>query len=245
MGFCFILEQYSPKNFVLWIPFHNKSSIQNNLSWPFVLFSLISISSNSNFHAVMLHQCRVKTGETLTQVILVGKCECSGFSILCQENFFTLADSSSDYSQRTGYDLPSLQQEFRTTPEGARREPDDPLPDRIKVQPPLTINICPELWKIIWDSIWSEILVILVMKTLIYILYINAAAADTQYFSVIVWGAFFSFFSWTKKKWKYFQQHFRVLFVWLDVAPWGAPGGHAGTFSVRASSLWGWSGQPV
>uniref|UniRef100_A0A3Q4H9L3 A kinase (PRKA) anchor protein 9 n=1 Tax=Neolamprologus brichardi TaxID=32507 RepID=A0A3Q4H9L3_NEOBR len=38
--------------------------------------------------------------------------------------------SSSDYSQRTGYDLPSLQQEFRTTPEGARR--DEPLPDRIK-----------------------------------------------------------------------------------------------------------------
>ncbi|XP_061598345.1 A-kinase anchor protein 9 isoform X3 [Cololabis saira] len=42
------------------------------------------------------------------------------------------SDSSSDYSQRTGYDLPSLQQEFRTTPEGARREADDPLPDRIK-----------------------------------------------------------------------------------------------------------------
>uniref|UniRef100_A0A3Q3M890 A kinase (PRKA) anchor protein 9 n=1 Tax=Mastacembelus armatus TaxID=205130 RepID=A0A3Q3M890_9TELE len=42
------------------------------------------------------------------------------------------ADSSSDYSQRTGYELPSLQQEFRTTPEGARRETDDPLPDRIK-----------------------------------------------------------------------------------------------------------------
>ncbi|XP_028256635.1 A-kinase anchor protein 9 isoform X2 [Parambassis ranga] len=42
------------------------------------------------------------------------------------------SDSSSDYSQRTGYDLPSLQQEFRTTPEGARRENDDPLPDRIK-----------------------------------------------------------------------------------------------------------------
>uniref|UniRef100_A0A671W395 A-kinase anchoring protein 9 n=1 Tax=Sparus aurata TaxID=8175 RepID=A0A671W395_SPAAU len=43
-----------------------------------------------------------------------------------------VADSSSDYSQRTGFDLPSLQQEFRTTPEGARRETDDPLPDRIK-----------------------------------------------------------------------------------------------------------------
>ncbi|XP_062291626.1 A-kinase anchor protein 9 isoform X2 [Scomber scombrus] len=42
------------------------------------------------------------------------------------------SDSSSDYSQRTGYDLPSLHQEFRTTPEGARRETDDPLPDRIK-----------------------------------------------------------------------------------------------------------------
>ncbi|XP_038135289.1 A-kinase anchor protein 9 isoform X4 [Cyprinodon tularosa] len=42
------------------------------------------------------------------------------------------SDSSSDYSQRTGLDLPSLQQEFRTTPEGARREADDPLPDRIK-----------------------------------------------------------------------------------------------------------------
>ncbi|MED6273439.1 hypothetical protein CHARACLAT_006373 [Characodon lateralis] len=42
------------------------------------------------------------------------------------------SDSSSDYSQRTGFDLPSLQQEFRTTPEGARKETDDPLPDRIK-----------------------------------------------------------------------------------------------------------------
>ncbi|KAM4725778.1 A-kinase anchor protein 9 isoform 3-T3 [Anableps anableps] len=42
------------------------------------------------------------------------------------------SDSSSDYSQRTGFDLPSLQQEFRTTPEGARRETDDPLPDQIK-----------------------------------------------------------------------------------------------------------------
>uniref|UniRef100_A0A3B4UKF2 Pericentrin/AKAP-450 centrosomal targeting domain-containing protein n=1 Tax=Seriola dumerili TaxID=41447 RepID=A0A3B4UKF2_SERDU len=52
---------------------------------------------------------------------------------LLQENFCALADSSSDYSQRTGYDLPSLQQEFRTTPEGARRETDDPLPDRIKM----------------------------------------------------------------------------------------------------------------
>ncbi|XP_075995305.1 A-kinase anchor protein 9 [Genypterus blacodes] len=43
-----------------------------------------------------------------------------------------ISDSGSDYSQRTGYDLPSLQQEFRTTPEGARRETDDPLPDKIK-----------------------------------------------------------------------------------------------------------------
>uniref|UniRef100_A0A8C4Z5L0 Pericentrin/AKAP-450 centrosomal targeting domain-containing protein n=1 Tax=Gadus morhua TaxID=8049 RepID=A0A8C4Z5L0_GADMO len=42
------------------------------------------------------------------------------------------ADSSSDYSQRTGYDPPSLQQEFRTTPEGARRDGEDPLPDKIK-----------------------------------------------------------------------------------------------------------------
>ncbi|XP_049891352.1 A-kinase anchor protein 9 isoform X3 [Epinephelus moara] len=42
------------------------------------------------------------------------------------------SDSSSDYSQRPGFDFPSLQQEFRTTPEGARRDTDDPLPDRIK-----------------------------------------------------------------------------------------------------------------
>ncbi|XP_068431052.1 A-kinase anchor protein 9 isoform X3 [Clinocottus analis] len=42
------------------------------------------------------------------------------------------SDSSSDYSQRTGFDFPNLQQEFRSTPEGARRETDDPLPDRIK-----------------------------------------------------------------------------------------------------------------
>ncbi|XP_054909615.1 A-kinase anchor protein 9 isoform X3 [Poeciliopsis prolifica] len=42
------------------------------------------------------------------------------------------SDSSSDYSQRTGFDVPSLQPEFRSTPEGARRETDDPLPDRIK-----------------------------------------------------------------------------------------------------------------
>ncbi|XP_037649678.1 A-kinase anchor protein 9 isoform X2 [Sebastes umbrosus] len=42
------------------------------------------------------------------------------------------SDSSSDYSQRVGFDFPSLQQEFRSTPEGARREADDPLPDRIK-----------------------------------------------------------------------------------------------------------------
>lgn len=45
----------------------------------------------------------------------------------------SVTDSSSDYSQRTGFDIPSLQQELRTTPEGARRDPDDPLPDRIKV----------------------------------------------------------------------------------------------------------------
>nr|XP_061808451.1 A-kinase anchor protein 9-like [Nerophis lumbriciformis] len=44
------------------------------------------------------------------------------------------SDSSSDYSQRTGYDLPvGLQQEFRVTPEGAGRDADDSvLPDRIK-----------------------------------------------------------------------------------------------------------------
>uniref|UniRef100_A0A674BWQ5 Pericentrin/AKAP-450 centrosomal targeting domain-containing protein n=1 Tax=Salmo trutta TaxID=8032 RepID=A0A674BWQ5_SALTR len=41
-------------------------------------------------------------------------------------------NSSSEWSQRTGYDLPNLQQEFRTTPEGARKETDDALPDRIK-----------------------------------------------------------------------------------------------------------------
>ncbi|XP_077446103.1 A-kinase anchor protein 9 [Stigmatopora argus] len=44
------------------------------------------------------------------------------------------SDSSSDYSQRTGCDLPGgLQQEFRVTPEGAGRDADDSvLPDRIK-----------------------------------------------------------------------------------------------------------------
>uniref|UniRef100_A0AAV2K9K5 Pericentrin/AKAP-450 centrosomal targeting domain-containing protein n=1 Tax=Knipowitschia caucasica TaxID=637954 RepID=A0AAV2K9K5_KNICA len=42
------------------------------------------------------------------------------------------SDSSSDFSQRTGYDLPSLQHEFRATPEGARRDNDETLPDRIK-----------------------------------------------------------------------------------------------------------------
>ncbi|XP_055081545.1 A-kinase anchor protein 9 isoform X2 [Periophthalmus magnuspinnatus] len=42
------------------------------------------------------------------------------------------SDSSSDFSQRTGYDLPSLQHEYRTTPEGARRDNDETLPDRIK-----------------------------------------------------------------------------------------------------------------
>uniref|UniRef100_A0A3B3X2K9 Pericentrin/AKAP-450 centrosomal targeting domain-containing protein n=1 Tax=Poecilia mexicana TaxID=48701 RepID=A0A3B3X2K9_9TELE len=49
----------------------------------------------------------------------------------CEAQRFTTSDSS-DYSQRTGFDVPSLQQEFRSTPEGARRETDDPLPDRIK-----------------------------------------------------------------------------------------------------------------
>ncbi|XP_068603633.1 A-kinase anchor protein 9 [Brachionichthys hirsutus] len=42
------------------------------------------------------------------------------------------SDSSSDFSQRPGFDLQSLQQELRMTPEGARRDTDDPLPDRIK-----------------------------------------------------------------------------------------------------------------
>ncbi|KAJ8000251.1 hypothetical protein DPEC_G00202900 [Dallia pectoralis] len=42
------------------------------------------------------------------------------------------SDSSSDWSQRTSNDLPNLQHEFRTTPEGARKESDDALPDRIK-----------------------------------------------------------------------------------------------------------------
>ncbi|XP_065139904.1 A-kinase anchor protein 9 isoform X3 [Paramisgurnus dabryanus] len=41
------------------------------------------------------------------------------------------SDSSSDWSQRTGYDL--IQQELRTTPDGARRDVEpDVLPDRIK-----------------------------------------------------------------------------------------------------------------
>ncbi|XP_051526692.1 A-kinase anchor protein 9-like isoform X2 [Myxocyprinus asiaticus] len=44
------------------------------------------------------------------------------------------SDSSSDWSQRSGRDLPHLQQEFRTTPEGARRDIEpDVLPDRIKI----------------------------------------------------------------------------------------------------------------
>ncbi|KAG7273577.1 hypothetical protein CRUP_019823, partial [Coryphaenoides rupestris] len=42
------------------------------------------------------------------------------------------SDSSSDYSHRTGYDPPSLPQEFRTTPDGARPDSEDPLPDKIK-----------------------------------------------------------------------------------------------------------------
>lgn len=47
---------------------------------------------------------------------------------------FPAADSSSDYSQRTSLDIPGLQQELRATPEGARREADDALPDKIKVK---------------------------------------------------------------------------------------------------------------
>uniref|UniRef100_A0AAY4CGH9 Pericentrin/AKAP-450 centrosomal targeting domain-containing protein n=1 Tax=Denticeps clupeoides TaxID=299321 RepID=A0AAY4CGH9_9TELE len=43
------------------------------------------------------------------------------------------SDSSSDWSQRTGYDLPHQHLDYRTTPEGARRDTDtDVLPDRIK-----------------------------------------------------------------------------------------------------------------
>ncbi|XP_051520018.1 A-kinase anchor protein 9 isoform X3 [Myxocyprinus asiaticus] len=43
------------------------------------------------------------------------------------------SDSSSDWSQRTGHDLPHLQQEFRTRPEGAQRDIEpDVLPDSIK-----------------------------------------------------------------------------------------------------------------
>ncbi|XP_073677647.1 A-kinase anchor protein 9-like [Garra rufa] len=43
------------------------------------------------------------------------------------------SDSSSEWSQRTGYDQTHLQQEYRSTPEGARRDVEpDVLPDRIK-----------------------------------------------------------------------------------------------------------------
>uniref|UniRef100_A0A3B4D8S2 Pericentrin/AKAP-450 centrosomal targeting domain-containing protein n=1 Tax=Pygocentrus nattereri TaxID=42514 RepID=A0A3B4D8S2_PYGNA len=42
------------------------------------------------------------------------------------------SDSSSDWSQRTGFELPHLQAEFRSTPEGARRDDSEVLPDRIK-----------------------------------------------------------------------------------------------------------------
>ncbi|KAJ8267683.1 hypothetical protein COCON_G00128550 [Conger conger] len=45
----------------------------------------------------------------------------------------SMSDSGSDWSQRTGYIPPVLPQEFRTTPEGARRDHEtDLLPDRIK-----------------------------------------------------------------------------------------------------------------
>lgn len=53
----------------------------------------------------------------------------------------SVTDSSSDYGQRTGFDVPSSQQELRTTPEGARRDPDDPLPDRIKVNAALLLHL--------------------------------------------------------------------------------------------------------
>ncbi|KAL7858832.1 hypothetical protein AOLI_G00189340 [Acnodon oligacanthus] len=42
------------------------------------------------------------------------------------------SDSSSDWSQRTGFELPHLQAELRSTPEGARRDDSEVLPDRIK-----------------------------------------------------------------------------------------------------------------
>ncbi|XP_076862757.1 A-kinase anchor protein 9 isoform X3 [Brachyhypopomus gauderio] len=42
------------------------------------------------------------------------------------------SDSSSDWSQRTGVELPHLQ-EIRSTPEGARRDDPDLLPDRVKM----------------------------------------------------------------------------------------------------------------
>lgn len=53
---------------------------------------------------------------------------------------FPVADSSSDYSQRTSLDIPGLQQEIRATPEGARREADDALPDKIKVKTTRDVN---------------------------------------------------------------------------------------------------------
>lgn len=71
----------------------------------------------------------------LPKLKLKASCSCG----LCD----SVADSSSDYSQRTGFDIPSLQQELRTTPEGARRDPDDPLPDRIKVNPALVLHLVP------------------------------------------------------------------------------------------------------
>lgn len=62
---------------------------------------------------------------------------------------FPVADSSSDYSQRTSLDIPGLQQEFRATPEGARREADDALPDKIKVS---LVGWSTSIYQIIVDS---------------------------------------------------------------------------------------------
>lgn len=64
----------------------------------------------------------------------------SELSTHCYFGICPVTDSSSDYSQRTGIDVPSLQLEIRTTPEGARIDTDDPLQDRIKVKP-LIVNL--------------------------------------------------------------------------------------------------------
>uniref|UniRef100_A0A8C5DHT2 A-kinase anchoring protein 9 n=1 Tax=Gouania willdenowi TaxID=441366 RepID=A0A8C5DHT2_GOUWI len=75
---------------------------------------------------------QVLQDECKTLKAVIDKLRSPEVSMVSLVHYFTFAAFSSDYSQRTGYDLPSLQQEFRTTPEGARRETDDALPDRIK-----------------------------------------------------------------------------------------------------------------